>query len=621
METKARKKQMARHPSVDRVFDALPDVPDYRDRWYEPTLAPLKHAMTPPEDIHVLDQGTEGACTGFGLAAVVNFLHQRQGRPVQVSPKMLYEMAKRHDEWRGEAYEGSSCRGAIKGWYHMGVCTEALWPSNAKHSDLTIACAKDARAHTIGAYYRIRKNIVDMHAALNETGAIYVSANVHSGWDSPQKGRIAYDPKKKKAGGHAFAILGYQDDGFLVQNSWGHDWGDRGIALWTYEDWIDNVTDAWVVQLALSTPQLYSRREIPAGASMGTELAASKRDPRRDEIAGHFVHIDDGRFKESGNYWSSLEDIRQTATLVAQSDKYQHLLIYAHGGLNSVTDSARRIAAMRDTFKSNGIYPFHFMYDTGLLEELKDVIIGKRSEAEERAGGLTDWTDRIIEHAVHRPGRALWREMKKDAARAFAEDKSPGTQTLASFLAAFADPKAIPKKIHLVGHSTGGILHAHLIEALAAANTKLRLASVSLLAPAATVALFKDVYLPRLRDGPFGVDAMHVYNLTDNIEKDDNVAMVYRKSLLYLVSRAFEEEIDPAESLLGMQRYSKELGKLNPARLFFHYSDGHAGPRVHTSSASHGGFDNDPPTMNDVLKTVLGKPSLAHPFTEESLRY
>jgi len=602
--------------SVTRRLDALPDVPDYRDRWYEPPLAPLKNAIDPPRDAHVLDQGTEGACTGFGLAAVVNLLHQRQGRDVRVSPWMLYEMARRHDEWRGQDYEGSSCRGALKGRYHMGVCSESLWSdAAAKTAHLTIARAKDARAHTIGAYYRIRKNIVDMHAALNETGAVYASANVHAGWMSPTKdGRIPY--RKTKEGGHAFAIVGYDAKGFFVQNSWGDDWGKGGIAAWSYEDWIDNVTDAWVVQLAVSTPTLYSRRQSPTGASMGRDLASSRKTPRRDEIAGHFVHIDDGRFQESGKYWSNLADVEQTASLVARSDRYEHLLLYAHGGLNSADASACRIAAMRDTFKANGIYPLHFMYDTGLLEELKDVIVGKRSAAEERAGGIADWTDRLIERATRRPGRALWREMKSDAKRAFANRKSPGTETLTAFLAAFAEAGTAPKRVHLVGHSTGGILHAHLVEALAAQKVKLRIASISLLAPATTVDLFERAYLPSLCAGSFGVDEMHVYNLTEQAELDDDVFAVYRKSLLHLVSRAFEEEIDPAESLLGMQRYSRDLEGLRPGRLSFHYTDGRT-----TASTSHGGFDNDPATMNSVLKTILGSSRVRHPFTKESLEY
>ncbi len=601
-------------------LDALPDVPDYRDRWYQPTLAPLKPVLEPPPCIHILDQGTEGACTGFGLAAVVNLLHHQQKRDGKVSAKMLYEMAKHYDEWEGEAYEGSSCRGAIKGWYHMGVCSEALWPYEAKDTTLTIERAKDARAHTIGAYYRIRKNIVDMHAALNETGAVYASAVVHAGWMSPRKsGRIPY--RKKELGGHAFAIVGYNDNGFFVQNSWGTDWGKNGIGLWSYEDWMDNVNDAWVVQIALPTPSIYSRRSISTDASMKGGLSSAGKHPRRDEIAGHFVHIDDGQFDNRGKYWSNLDDVKETAKLVAQSDKYQHLLIYAHGGLNSITASAGRIAAMRDTFKNNGIYPFHFMYDTGLLEELKDVILGKKTVVEERAGGFSDWVDRLIEKATRRPGRALWREMKSDAALAFTNKNSPGTQTLMAFLEAFDAPAAKPKKIHLVGHSTGGILHAHLLDALALQKVKLRLASVNLLAPAGTVDLFRKSYLPTLGSGQFGVERMHVYNLNEKLELDDHVGHVYRKSLLYLVSRAFEEKIDPPESLLGMQLYSKKLEKLNPAHLFFHYSDGPDKKNADTMSTSHGGFDNDPATMNSVLKTVLGKSNIPYPFTKGSLGY
>ena len=37
---------------------------------------------------------------------------------------------------------------------------------------------------------------------------------------------------------------------------------------------------------------------------------------------------------------------------------------------------------MKEVFKDNGVYPYHFMYDTGLCEELKDVVLGKSKKAE-----------------------------------------------------------------------------------------------------------------------------------------------------------------------------------------------------------------------------------------------
>lgn len=608
---KAKKKTRRRAaPATDYLLNAVNDIPDLRDRMYEPFLAPLKRTMEPPATLTILDQLSEGACTGFGLAAVINFQSRRQGSGAGpagtrgVSARMLYEMAKRFDEWPGQSYSGSSCRGAIKGWFNMGVCSWASWPYvDQQPGALTVDIAKEARSISIGAYYRVRPIIVDYHAALNEAGAVYVSADVHNGWMSPVNGKIVQ--QQKIVGGHAFAIVGYDETGFFVQNSWGSSWGKKGVAHWSYEDWQANVKDAWVVQLALPTPQIF-----PGFARSALQGKASKPEtaPRRTDIMGHFVHVDDGAFFTKGNYFSNLNDVEETARLVADSDKYDHLLFYAHGGLNSPDASAKRIYAMKETFKRNRIYPYHFMYDTGLGEELKDVILGKKDRTEERMEGITDWSDRFIENRMRRTGRALWREMKQGAASPFADADSDGSRVLQAFLEAFA-ASGKPKKIHLVGHSTGGILMAHLWTRLNALDATLKLGTISLLAPAATVADYKTLYrplLPMLRN-------MTIYNLSDQLEKDDQTAFIYRKSLLYLVSRAFEEAQDMP--ILGMQIFNKGLNDVD-----FVYSEGDPALNKRSESTAHGGFDNDPATMNDILRRVLGKLP-AVPFTKQSLDY
>jgi hypothetical protein len=128
-----------------RQFDARPDRIDFRDQYFHARLISLEPEQPHPalvekylekycKDGMILDQGEEGACTGFGLAACVNYLHwerwQRDGckgpRPARVSTRMLYHMARLYDEWPGEDYDGSSCRGAMKGWHHHGVCGESL---------------------------------------------------------------------------------------------------------------------------------------------------------------------------------------------------------------------------------------------------------------------------------------------------------------------------------------------------------------------------------------------------------------------------------------------------------------------------------------------------------------
>ena len=55
-----------------RVKNAQPDVPDLRDYIYRPTLEQLEPRLNPGVSrAEILDQGNEGACTGFTMAAVI----------------------------------------------------------------------------------------------------------------------------------------------------------------------------------------------------------------------------------------------------------------------------------------------------------------------------------------------------------------------------------------------------------------------------------------------------------------------------------------------------------------------------------------------------------------------
>ena len=286
---------------------------------------------------------------------------------------------------------------------------------------------------------------------------------------------------------------------------------------------------------------------------------------------------------------------------------FEHLLVYVHGGLNSPEDSARRIAALKEVFKNNAIYPFHLMYDTGLVEELKDLITRKEKASEERVGGFTDWADRFIEGLVRRPGTLLWEEMKQDAEDAFGQGGA-GTDALAWFTRHLSRSTK-RMKLHLVGHSTGAIVIAHLLKTMRRRN--LHFSTCTLMAPACTIELYEECYLPvLLRNTGIRIDDLAIYNLKDSLEQDDNVIKIYRKSLLYLVANAFEREKE--KPLLGMEKF-KELVTTARSQPTIIYSNGTGGTR--TRSTSHGGFDNDPYTMNHVLRRIVGaRPSTGRHF-------
>lgn len=108
---------------------------------------------------------------------------------------------------------------------------------------------------------------------------------------------------------------------------------------------------------------------------------------------------------------------------------------------------------------------------------------------------------------------------------------------------------------------------------------------------------------------------MTIYNLRDKLEKDDSVATLYRKSLLYLVSNAFEREKE--KPLLGMKRFSSSIQKVGDLP-HIHCSNGVSGNA--TRSTTHGGFDNDVTTMNHILRRVMGGAPVRL-FTTEDLDY
>jgi hypothetical protein len=90
---------------LDKTLDAFPDRIDPKDWPYQPSLRPLPDQLVNCHLVPaILDQGNEGACTGFALAAVINFLLAQRGTRRSVSARMLYELARRYDEWPGENY-------------------------------------------------------------------------------------------------------------------------------------------------------------------------------------------------------------------------------------------------------------------------------------------------------------------------------------------------------------------------------------------------------------------------------------------------------------------------------------------------------------------------------------
>jgi hypothetical protein len=642
-----------------RKVDAAPDRIDTRDWFYQPRLAPLADKIVNCERVsRILDQGQEGACTGFALAAVINFLRFGQYKNETVSPRMIYEMARRYDEWPGEDYEGSSARGAMKGWARHGVCLDSDWPMKLTGPDhLSPEIAERARRIPGGAFYRVmHREVRDMHAALSEVGILYMTLMVHDGWDEPsgRASRITYtlaghersialpviERKGRAANGHAVAIVGYTDEGFIIQNSWGENWGERGFALLPYQDFMLHATDVWVAQVGVPV-----RVDLwQAGRAESTEGAQRARSiiPLTD-IRPYTIDIgNDGKLSDSGDYWTTKADVDRLFNEVIPdaTSKWEkrRILLYLHGGLNDEAAVARRVIAFKDVMLANEIYPLHVMWESGVMESIRDMIEDLFAGADERAEGVADWLRKTRENLVEAkdwtfeltaavPGTALWSEMKENALRASAAGGGMRlvAQSVAAALKKASAADARTWELHVVGHSAGSIFAAHAMPLLA--DCGVRFATLQLMAPAMTVELFKTAIMPLIK--PKKCPSPLLYILSDEGERDDTVGP-YGKSLLYLVSNAFEGA--RATPLLGMQRFlmpqpapsdalvDPAVSKLLGDRVVVAGAGGAAPHYPSSRSESHGGFDNDPATMNSLMWQILGS-APRREFTVRDLQY
>jgi hypothetical protein len=129
--------------------------------------------------------------------------------------------------------------------------------------------------------------------------------------------------------------------------------------------------------------------------------------------------------------------------------------------------------------------------------------------------------------------------------------------------------------------------------------------------------LFDSLYLPAIRDGR--IERFALYTLTRQAEQDDHCARIYNKSLLYLVSNAFEVRpriplLRPeGVPLLGMAKHVQEHAALmdlvRAGRVTWVQSPNAlpVGSPEASGSTAHGGFDDDRATVASTVAFVLGQ--------------
>jgi hypothetical protein len=612
---------------------------------YAPTLRALPSIFNnrPYDDEawkkRIKDQERTSACTGFALSSMVEHLRLQAKQPEkEVSAHMLYFMARLYDELPGEdSLVGSTIRGAMKAWHKHGACEEKFWDKTVDDPNEAVAgWQNDAFKTPLGAYFRVdHTSITDMHAAISETGVIFASALANPGWyKTDANGNIPEPTFGQEKSGHAFLIVGYDEKGFWIQNSWGKTWGKNGFGHLSYSQWNEFGFDAWIGQLGVNISRFAD--------TVASGMDLTKYDPTQpaclsllstnpqisaQQINHYIVNLENnGRLSSNGQFYTRLDDLRLLVTkhledAIAQwgltKDDPINIALYAHGGLTPESGAANTARSWIPELFANKIFPVFFMWETGLLDTLyniaEDRLKGTAGPAERFFDNALDWMDQRVEGLLSKPGTVVWDQMKQNAYAA-TENEQGGLALLGAAFEQLVSPDIKRRmRLHLIGHSAGSEFHAHLLPRLI--ELGLEVDGIYFMAPACTVKVFKEKILPQYEAGR--VQAFTQFHLYDEVEKDDNChPLPYNKSLLYLVSNSFERKRETP--ILGLQDFAKGFSE-KPKRAkvwdFIHAPtslDSSIPITNRSLSTTHGGFDNDKKTRDAIIARIKSRiPTLA----------
>jgi len=197
---------------------------------YDPARVPALTTISTPvradryETPHtaIRDQGQCGSCYAHGAIASYEGWRLIQGKTTDLSEQWFMMQAKKIGPYGGcEGWWLDTSMNLLK---DNGVANE----SDCKYLAYEAECTSGSPVHKIGAW----ASTVDkatIQAALEKSGPVYVGFAVYNDFFNYTSGYYAYS-SGGLAGYHAVAVVGFDDQGFKVKNSWGTGWGENAIS-------------------------------------------------------------------------------------------------------------------------------------------------------------------------------------------------------------------------------------------------------------------------------------------------------------------------------------------------------------------------------------------------------
>lgn len=239
--------------NLRKAKGCIPSPEDTRDYNLETVKAAIRagskkeelpEEYVTPGNVDILDQGCYPTCVAHSLASLMARCECKLGveKPTNFSRGFIY--ANRRDDQSQE--EGMVVREALKQLNHDGDCLYDDFPYNNYYPNLKAKLEKykgelleKASPYPIAYYFRCTTD-EEVKQAIYNYGAAIISIPT---WPSFGDGPYVHLPYSNELidGYHAMCCIGWTKTHWVVQNSWGKEFGENGICYIPYnypiEEW------------------------------------------------------------------------------------------------------------------------------------------------------------------------------------------------------------------------------------------------------------------------------------------------------------------------------------------------------------------------------------------------
>lgn len=246
---------------MKRAFGWKPQKPDFRDRKFSfvrisemelPVSVDLRSQCPAP-----YDQGALGSCTAnaIGFLCEFDWMKEKKADPFTPSRLFIY-YNEREMEGSVDDDAGAEIRDGIKSLNTYGFCPESDWAYDIDQFAVKPPekAYSDALKDIVKEYGAVDQDKQSMKAVLAAGFPIVIGFSVYDSFMTDEVASTGVVPMpgedESVQGGHAVAIVGYDEKGWIVRNSWGDGWGDKGYFYMPYEYFTDEdlASDLWCVR-------------------------------------------------------------------------------------------------------------------------------------------------------------------------------------------------------------------------------------------------------------------------------------------------------------------------------------------------------------------------------------